>query len=150
MSLYQIFVQKNIGEFSVPKYWTLILLTKTILWTKIFVPVISKRQSYIISKSIKGFAPHFKMKVINHIETCNGHQPSFRKDNHISFQRDNYIFWTFIISKIKLSVITKWGDLFCQDIVHPLVFWCNLVLIFSFNFPIAPWQKVSGCARSSV
>ena len=52
--------------------------------------------------------------------------------------------------KKKIICHIKMRRPFCQDIVHPLAFWCNLVLIFSFSFPIAPWQKVSGYARSSV
>ena len=71
------------------------------------------------------------MIVIYHfIETIIFFEPlSFQKENHLSYQNE---------------------ETFCQDIVHPLVFWCNLVLIFSFSLPIAPWQKVSGYARSSV
>lgn len=71
------------------------------------------------------------MRVIHHFkETIIFFEPlSFQKENYLSYQNE---------------------ETFCQDIVHPLVFWCDLVLIFSFSFPIAPWQKVSGYARSSV
>lgn len=99
------------------------------MWTKIFRPSF-QNDSHISYQNVLRAVPSFQNEshqpYQNEQQFQNAHfkeiiiffEPlSFQKENHLSYQNE---------------------ETFCQDIVHQLVFWCNLVLIFSFNFPIGP------------